>query len=69
MAPSPPPCRSTSLVLKGLSAAERSPENFPYFVIDGFIVSNNLEVSDVETQDLGFVNSDHNPVLMKVSFK
>ena len=69
MDPSSPTCRSTSLVLKGLSAAERSPENFPYFVIDGFIVSNNLEVSDVETQDLGFVNSDHNPVLMKVSFK
>lgn len=31
-------------------------------VIDGFLVSPNVDVVSVETLDLGFVNSDHNPV-------
>ena len=32
-------------------------------VIDGFLVSPNVEVVGVETRDLDFANSDHNPVL------
>ncbi|MBN2261231.1 MAG: endonuclease/exonuclease/phosphatase family protein [Clostridiales bacterium] len=35
-------------------------------VIDGFLVSENIEIIDVKTIDAGFVNSDHNPVTMKV---
>ncbi len=35
-----------------------------YYVIDGFIVSPNIEVSSTETLDLEFENSDHNPVLL-----
>lgn len=35
-------------------------------VIDGFLISPNVEVLGVETRDLGFVNSDHNPVSLKV---
>jgi len=35
-------------------------------VIDGYLVSPNLEVVDVEGLDLGFENSDHNPVTLKV---
>jgi endonuclease/exonuclease/phosphatase family metal-dependent hydrolase len=31
-------------------------------VIDGFLVSANVEVRSVGTRDLGFENSDHNPV-------
>jgi hypothetical protein len=31
-------------------------------VIDGFLVSPNVDVLDVTTLDLGFANSDHNPV-------
>ena len=31
-------------------------------VIDGFLVSPNVEVLDVETVDLDFAHSDHNPV-------
>jgi endonuclease/exonuclease/phosphatase family metal-dependent hydrolase len=38
-----------------------------YYVIDGFLVSPNLEVSAVETVDQGFAFSDHNPVLLTVS--
>lgn len=35
------------------------------FVIDGFIVSDNIKVLDVETKDLNFQNSDHNPITLK----
>ncbi|MCR4842246.1 MAG: endonuclease/exonuclease/phosphatase family protein [Eubacterium sp.] len=48
--------------------ADADKENFQYYVIDGFIVSDNLEVESVETQNLDFVSSDHNPIVMKVSF-
>ena len=43
-------------------------ENTQYYLIDGFIVSPNMEVGSVETVDLGFVNSDHNPVRVELSF-
>ena len=38
-------------------------------IIDGFIVSKNIEVEDVKVEDLGFKNSDHNPVTMKFILK
>ena len=38
-----------------------------YYVIDGFILSPNVELVSVETQPEGFVNSDHNPVLLNVT--
>lgn len=38
-----------------------------YYVIDGFIISPNVELLAVETADLGFENSDHNPVMLTVS--
>ena len=41
-------------------------ENTQYYVIDGFIVSPNVEVLSVETLDYGFENSDHNPVRISV---
>ena len=37
------------------------------YVIDGFIVSDNLKVNLVETVDLNFQHSDHNPVLLQVT--
>ncbi len=42
-------------------------ENTQHYVIDGFIVSPNVTVNSVETLDLGFVNSDHNPVMIDVT--
>ena len=42
--------------------------NHQYYMIDGFIVSNNVKVNTLETLNLGFANSDHNPVMMNVSF-
>ncbi len=41
-------------------------ENFQYYLIDGFIVSNNLKVDRMETVDLDFTASDHNPVILEV---
>ena len=38
-----------------------------YWMIDGFIVSNNIKVNHLETLDLGFKNTDHNPVSMNIS--
>ena len=35
-------------------------------IIDGFLVSPNVDVLDVRTINLGFEFSDHNPVIMKV---
>lgn len=44
-------------------------EKNQYYILDGFIVSPNVEVKKVQTVDAGFVYSDHNPVYMEVRFK
>lgn len=43
-------------------------ESNQYYVIDGFIVSNNLSIISIETLDQDFVFSDHNPVKITISF-
>lgn len=45
---------------------ESDAENTQYYVIDGFILSPNVELESVEGVNLGFEHSDHNPVLLKV---
>jgi endonuclease/exonuclease/phosphatase family metal-dependent hydrolase len=57
---STPSCRSLDQPYKGADHSK-----FQYYLIDGFIVSSNVTVDDCSTLDLGFVNSDHNPVLLK----
>ena len=42
-------------------------ENTQYYSIDGFIISPNVDLSSVETVDLGFENSDHNPIRITVN--
>ncbi len=59
-----PTCRS---LYKPYAQADRS--DFQYYMIDGFIVSNNLTINRLETLDLGFQNTDHNPVAMSVTLK
>lgn len=56
-----PTCRSLD---KAYAGADK--KNFQYYMIDGFIVSKNLTVNSIQTKDLGFANSDHNPVVMQV---
>ncbi|MBQ3481334.1 MAG: endonuclease [Oscillospiraceae bacterium] len=41
--------------------------NTQHYVIDGLIVSPNVTVDAVETLDLGFADSDHNPVHLSVT--
>ena len=42
--------------------------NTQYYVIDGFLVSPNLELVSAETLDESFTYSDHNPVLLELRF-
>ena len=57
-----PTCRSLDRPLAG---ADR--ENFQYYLIDGFIVSDNLRVEEMETVSLDFTSTDHNPVRLTVT--
>lgn len=52
-----------------LDNAPYDPETSQHYVIDGFIVSPNVEVSSIETLDTGFEYSDHSPVIMDITFK
>lgn len=56
-----PSCRS---LIEPYADADK--DDFQYYLIDGFIVSDNIKVTSVENQDLGFTASDHNPVYMKL---
>lgn len=38
-----------------------------YYVIDGLILSPNVTLEQVETVDAGFANSDHNPVVIRIT--
>lgn len=42
-------------------------ENHQYYMIDGYIVSKNITINNIETLDLGFKNTDHNPVKLSVT--
>ncbi|NCB50518.1 MAG: hypothetical protein EOM54_01365 [Clostridia bacterium] len=44
-------------------------ETFQYYVIDGFITSPNVEAISVETLDMGFAYTDHNPVQLELRLK
>jgi len=44
-------------------------ENCQLYVIDGFILSPNVQLNVVKTVDLDFQNSDHNPVRLEVTLK
>lgn len=59
-----PTCRSLDKAYKGADK-----KTFQYYLIDGFIVSDNISVNLLQTQNLDFVCSDHNPVLLKAVLK
>lgn len=44
-------------------------ENSQMYIIDGFIVSPNVQVDSVETLPLNFASSDHNPVKMQITLQ
>lgn len=61
--PLPPTCRLLN------QPYDPDSEDTQYYVIDGFILSPNVELIGVETIDAGFVNSDHNPVYLEAALK
>ena len=44
-------------------------DSFQFYLIDGFIASDNIQVEALETMDLDFVNSDHNPVVLQFTLR
>ena len=58
--PSTPTCRS-------LDKPYIDRANHQFYVLDGFILSPNIELVSVETIDCDFAHTDHNPVKMKVA--
>ena len=60
MDPSVPTCRSLDQPYAGASD-----DGFQFYMIDGFIVSRDIQVDSMETLDCGFVYADHNPVLLR----
>jgi endonuclease/exonuclease/phosphatase family metal-dependent hydrolase len=58
-----PTCRSLDKPYGG-----NRDDHFMY-VIDGFIVSGNIKVNGVQTMDLNFKNTDHQPVVMDFTLK
>ena len=61
--PSAPTCRSLDKPYDGNRADHQ------FYLIDGFILSPNVELISVQTLDLDFKNSDHNPVKLTFSLK
>ena len=56
-----PTCRSLDQQYTG------DREQHVFYIIDGFLVSGNVQVEDVHTVDLDFAASDHNPVVLQVT--
>lgn len=48
---------------------DKDSENTVRFIIDGFLVSPNVQVEKIETVDFGFEHSDHNPVRLTVNLE
>ena len=59
-----PSCRLLNQPYEPLDVAHTQ-----YYVIDGFLVSPNVKMERVMTLDLGFADSDHNPVNLRVTLK
>ncbi len=57
-----PTCRSLDRPYEG-----EEPEDFQFYMIDGFIISANVQVDSMETLDLDFTWTDHNPVWLRCS--
>ncbi|MCE5343261.1 MAG: endonuclease [Eubacteriales bacterium] len=58
-----PTCRSLAAPYDG------NRDTLVAYVIDGFIVSSNVKVNSVETVDLNFRNTDHQPVAMEFTLQ
>jgi endonuclease/exonuclease/phosphatase family metal-dependent hydrolase len=58
-----PTCRALDKAYNG------DRDDLTAYVIDGFIVSENVKINNVETVDLNFRNTDHQPVAMEFTLQ
>jgi len=61
-----PSCRLNKAPYTPAFTDENVRKKWPYYVIDGFIVSPNISVISVETLDESFRYADHNPVKLRI---
>ena len=59
-----PSCRSLNKALAGADLT-----SFQFYLIDGMIVSANVQPETVETLDYGFICTDHNPVRLRFTLQ
>ncbi|MGI5173784.1 endonuclease/exonuclease/phosphatase family protein [Treponema sp. OMZ 840] len=64
-----PSCRLNNGIYAQALADENLRKNWQYYIIDGFIVSPNVEVKSVRTLNENFMYADHNPVEIEVSLR
>ena len=58
-----PTCRSLDRVLADTD--DKDPTSFQYYMLDGYIISSNVEAKEVTTLNTEFEFTDHNPVILK----
>lgn len=61
-----PTCRLTS---KPYNDEDAAAKNWQYYVIDGFLISPNIEPLSIKVLDEDFQNSDHNPIYFTFTLK
>ncbi len=66
---SAPTCRATHTVYTEALQDEAIKAGWQYYLVDGFILSPNIEVKAIKTLDNDFLYSDHNPVYMDFILK
>ena len=59
-----PTCRSLTT-----SYYDSDKSTHQYYMLDGFITSQNIRITQLKTYDFGFKNTDHNPVLMTITLE
>ncbi len=57
---------SETATCRSLDKPLKDPDNHYYYIIDGFIISDNISEISFENLNKGFLYSDHEPLLLKV---
>ena len=52
-----------------LPYAEKNQDRIQLYLTDGFIATPNITINSCEIKDLGFENSDHNPILINITLQ
>ncbi len=66
---SEPTCRASHTVYTPALENEEIKKNWQYYLLDGFILSPNVELKTAKSINKDFLHSDHNPVYIEVVLK